>query len=245
MTPRSPFVAIVTYALRACLPTKRRLGLLLPCAAAVLFGLLSQLSGDDPAEAFASVASGTLFAIVLPIGCLIIGDAVLGAEARSGTLHFTWLSPVPFWTIAVGRWTAGYVVALLSVTVSCALAALAAGVGEAVPAMVVAVAAGSAAYIGVFIMLGTVTRRAAVWSLAFVVLIEQMLGAALDGIAQLSPQHLARSVYADLGPNADHLAREGVPQGSAAVVRLVFVLAVTLGVASWRLGHLRVTGASD
>ena len=170
---------------------------------------------------------------------------MLGAEARSGTLHFTWLSPVPFWLIVLGRWTAGYIVALLTVTVVCGVAALAAGVGEAVPAVLVAVAGGSAAYIGVFVMLGTITRRAAVWSLAFVVLIEQMLGAALDGIAQLSPQHLARAVYADLGPNADHLAREGIPQGSAAVVRLIFVLAVSLGVASWRLGHLRVTGASD
>ncbi len=242
---RPPFVAIVVYALQACLPAKRRLGLLLPCVGAVLFGLLAHLDTATDTVAFANVAGIALFAIVIPIGCLVIGDAVLGAEARSGTLHFTWLSPVPLATIVVGRWLAGFVASLASVTLACVVAAIVAGAPDAAPAVALAAAAGCAAYIGLFVMIGAITRRAAVWSLAIVVLVERLLGAALAGIAQLSPMWEARAVFAELGPGADDLIRDGIPQGWGAVIRLGIVLVVTLVVASWRLSHLRLTGASD
>ena len=64
--------------------------------------------------------------------------------------------------------------------------AVVAGVpGAAVPAGIGA-AAGAGAYIAIFIAIGCIARRAAVWSLAFVFLVERLLGAALNGIAQLS-----------------------------------------------------------
>ena len=100
-------VAIVArYALAACFPRRRRLGLLLPALGAVLFGLLARIVDPQVTAdvALAGVAGAGLFGVILPIACLIIGDAVLGAEVRSGTLHFTWLSPVGFATITFGRW---------------------------------------------------------------------------------------------------------------------------------------------
>src|SRR5581483_10930020 len=100
------------YALRACFPTKRRIGLVLPAAGALLFALLARLIPDSAPVALAQVADGGLFGVVLPVGCLVIGDAVLGAEVRSGTLHFTWLSPVSFATVVAGRWLAGAAVAV-------------------------------------------------------------------------------------------------------------------------------------
>ena len=233
------------YAARACLPSRRRLGLLLPALGALLFGLLAHVVVADTAEeSFALIASAGLFSIVLPIGCLVIGDAVLGAEVRSGTLHFTWLSPIPRWTIIAGRWLTGTVTATLVLGTSCALAAVVAGVPQVAPAMFLAVAAGSAAYVALFVMLGGITRRAVVWSLGAVVLGERLLGAALDGIAQLSPGWLSRAAYAGL-TGADRLIRDGVPDGSAALGRLAFVTAVCLAVASWRLASLRLAGRSD
>lgn len=242
---RPPFVAIVAYTLRACVPAKRRLGLLLPCLGAVLLGLLTYAAGTDRDEAFAAVADVGLFTIVLPIACLMIGDAVLGAEARSGTLPFTWLSPVRFPLIVAGRWLGGTVVALLTVVPACVLAALVAGLPEAVGPMALATGVGSAAYVALFVLIGSITRRAAVWSLAVVFLGERLLGAALSGIAQLSPTWQSRAVYAELGPDADALLRSGIPQGWGAVVRLVIVTVICLAIASWRLGRLRLTGASD
>ncbi|MEW6477332.1 MAG: hypothetical protein AB1679_34195, partial [Actinomycetota bacterium] len=123
---------VAVYALKACFPTKRRIGLLLPAAGALLFAALSQIIPEEGTEALALVASGGLFGVVLPVGCLVIGDAVLGAEVRSGTLHFTWLSPVSFATIVVGRWLAGLAAAVPALVIPFGLAAVVAGVPAAV-----------------------------------------------------------------------------------------------------------------
>jgi ABC-type transport system involved in multi-copper enzyme maturation permease subunit len=213
---------------------------------AVLLGLLSHADNAATREAaFATVADVGLFTIVLPIACLIVGDAVLGAESRSGTLPFTWLSPVRLPVIVLGRWLGGTIVALLTVVPACVLAALVAGAPSTVGPMALAMAAGSAAYVALFVLIGCITKRAAVWSLAVVFLGERLLGAALTGIAQLSPTWESRAVFADLAPGADELLRDGIPQGWSAVVRLALITAVCLAVASWRLGHLRLTGATD
>ncbi|MGI8983765.1 MAG: hypothetical protein ACR2HM_04410, partial [Acidimicrobiales bacterium] len=109
---RSPFVAIVRYTVRACVPSQRWL-LLLPVAGALLFGLLSRLSDDPAVSAFAQVGGIALHTLILPITCLILGDALLGAEIRSGVFAFTWLSPVPYWMIVAGRWCGGCLIAAL------------------------------------------------------------------------------------------------------------------------------------
>ena len=59
----------------------------------------------------------------------------------------------------------------------------------------------------VFIAIGCITRRTAVWSLAFVFLVERLLGAALTGIAQLSPTWESR---ADLRPASSTTRRSGL-----------------------------------
>jgi ABC-2 type transport system permease protein len=240
-----PFVAVVGYAWRACLPRGRRLGLALPCLGAIAFGLLSHAIAGDRAHAFATVASAGIFSIVFPIACLVVGDSVLGAEVRSGTLGFTWLSPVSLRTIVIGRWLAGTVVAAVALGAASALAALVAGVPEAIGSMVLAMAVGSAAYVAVFVLIGCATRRAAVWSLAFAFLFERLLGSVLAGVAQLSPTWEARAVFSGLGPAASFLHRSGIPEGWGAVTRLAVITIVSLAIASWRLGRLQLTGAAD
>ena len=238
-------LVIAGYALRSCFPTKRRIGLLLPAAGALLFALLARVIPNSAEVALAQVADGGLFGVVLPVGCLVIGDAVLGAEVRSGTLHFTWLSPASFATIVAGRWLAGFAAAVVALAVPFGVAAVVAGVPGAIGPLALAALTGSAAYLAVFVLLGAVTRRAVVWSLGFVVLGERLLGTALSGLAQWCPGWEARAVYARLGPDAaDTLHRSGIPEGGAAVVRLLIIAAVALVVAALRLGHLRLSGPS-
>ena len=244
-TPINAVLVNARYAARACLPRRRRIGLLLPALGALLFGLLAHaVEADTAAEAFADVASAGLFSIVLPIGCLVIGDAVMGAEVRSGTLHYTWLSPIPRWTIVAGRWLTGTAAAAAVLGSACAAAAVVGGASELAIDTFVAITAGCAAYIALFVMLGTVTRRAVVWSLGAVILGERLLGGALDGIAQLSPGWLSRAAFAGLS-GVDGLTRKGVPEGGAAIGRLVLVTAICLGVSAWRLNTLRLAGRSE
>ena len=114
--PRSRFVAIFLYTLRSCVPPKRWLAVLWPCAGALLFGLLAHAVHHFPTRerAFANVAAEGIFSLMMPIAALVIGDSVLGAEVRAGTLHFTWLSPTPTWQIILGRWLGGSAVTQLA-----------------------------------------------------------------------------------------------------------------------------------
>ena len=76
-------LAILVYTLQSCLPPKRWAAVLLPCAGALLFGLLAARDRRHrPERAFANVAAEGIFGLVLPIAALVIGDAVLGAEMR-------------------------------------------------------------------------------------------------------------------------------------------------------------------
>lgn len=242
-----PFVAVVGYTLRACLPARRWWGVLLPCLGALLFGWLGTVADTTRQRAFEFVAEQGLFGLVLPLTCLVIGDAVLGADLRAGTFPFTWLSPVRFPTIIVGRWLGGWLVALVTLVPALVLATLVAGVPEGAGPMALAAATGAAAYIALFVMLGVMARRSAVWALAVVFLGERLLGGVLSGIAQISPMWESQQVYAGLARDDGgwRLLRDGTPNGWGAVVRLTVILVVTLAVASWRVAHLRPTGGDE
>jgi len=243
-TPR--LVAILLYTRRSCFPPKRWFAIALPCLGALLFGLLAYAIGGGPDRAFADVAADGILGLVVPIAALVIGDSVLGAEIRAGTFHFTWLSPTPTWQIVLGRWAAGSMVALATIAPAVALAAVVAGSPSSIGPVVIAAAVESIAYVAVFIAIGSMTRRTAVWSLAFVFLVERLLGAALTGIAQLSPTWESRAIFVgllDFTPT--RLVREGIPQGTDAIVRLAIVTVIALLLANWRMKHLRLSGAAD
>jgi ABC-type transport system involved in multi-copper enzyme maturation permease subunit len=243
---RPRFPAILVYTLQSCFPRKRWAALLLPCLGAVLFGFLALTIDETAQRAFANVAAEGILGLVMPIAALIIGDSVLGAEVRAGTFHFTWLSPAPTWQIVVGRWLGGSLVALVTIAPSCALAALVAGTPASAGPVFLAAAVGSVSYVAIFIAIGCLTRRAAVWSLAFVFFVERLLGAALTGIAQISPTWESRAIFVAYIDDAPHrLVREGIPHGGAAIFRLVLVTVVALALADWRMRHMRIVGASD
>ncbi len=244
-TAAPPVAAMVGYTLRTCLPGKRWIGILVPCGAAVLFGLLTRGMDADLSDDFADVAALALFGLVMPVTCLVVGDAVLGAEVRSGSFVFTWLSPVPTWQIALGRWAGGTIVAGGCLALAFALSAIVAGASDAVVPIAIAAVFGSMAYVAVFIAIGCIAKRAAVWSLAFVFLVERLLGAALSGIAQLSPGWEARAVFVDFADAPEDLVRSGIPHGTAAIIRLLIITAVALAIASRRLRTLKLSGSSD
>jgi ABC-type transport system involved in multi-copper enzyme maturation permease subunit len=246
--PRSRFAAIFRYTLQSCVPPKRWAAVLLPCAGALLFGLLAHAVHNFPTHerAFANVAAEGIFSLVMPIAALVVGDSVLGAEVRAGTFHFTWLSPTPTWQIVIGRWLGGSAVTLITIAPAAALAAVVAGAPGSAGAAYLAAAVGSVTYVALFIAIGCITRRTAVWSLAIVFLVERLLGAALTGIAQLSPTWESRAIFVGFSHDPPtRLIRAGIPQGGNAIVRLAAVAIVALLLADWRMKHMRLSGAAD
>jgi len=261
LTPLAGVGPVFGYTMRACVPAKRRLGLGVLCLAALGFALLSHTIGGDRDHAFEQMATVALFGLVLPLAGLVIGDAVLGAEVRAGTFHFTWLSPVRTLTIAVGRWAAGTLVVGVALGPTFFAAALIAGSPRSAGAASLGAITGGAAYVALFIAIGVLVRRAAVVSLAVVFLGERLLGGVLTGIAQLSPMWEARAVFTGLSPHANRVFvdvvsgnvvrvvnefhRAGIPSGWGAVVRLAIITVVALAVATRRLGRIKLAGATD
>lgn len=239
-----PLLAIIRYTLRVCVPRKRAL-LLLPMAGAVLFGLLSRIDDEAAATAFARVGGAAVHTLILPITCLVVGDALLGAEIRSGIFAFTWLSPVPYWAIVLGRWIGGCLIAAAMLVPAVALGAVVAGAPASAGPAVVAAVAGAAAYLALFLAVGATFQRPVVWSLVLVILVERLLGAGLAGVAQLSPGWLAQEVLVGMTHAAADLQRKGIPHGWAAVGRLAVVAAVGLAIATRRLRRLKPASASD
>jgi hypothetical protein len=244
-SPVRALPVLVGYTLRSALPAKRWIGALVPAATSILFGLLATTLEDTPEGAFVEVASGALFLLVLPITCLVIGDAVVGAEVRSATFAFTWMTPVPTWQITLGRWMGGTLVAGGLLAVAFAAAALVAGAAETAGAAAISAVFGAGAYVAVFIAIGCITKRAAVWSLAFVILVEQLIGNALSGVAQLCPGWMSRAAFVGLTDVRVDLERSGIPHGTSALVRLVLIAVVALALANWRLRRLKLTGSAD
>jgi len=240
----SALAAIVGYTLRACVPTRRVL-LFLPVVGAVLFGLLSRMADEAAVTAFAGVGGTAFHTLILPITCLVIGDALLGAEIRSGVFAFTWLSPVRYSTIVVGRWLGGCLIAAVILAPAAALSAIVAGAPSSAGPAALAAVAGAGAYLALFLAIGATFKRPVVWSLAFVLIIERLLGAALAGIAQLSPGWLAQAALVGLTDASEDLQREGVPHGWPAVARLLLVATFGLVVASRRLRRLRPASSAD
>jgi ABC-type transport system involved in multi-copper enzyme maturation permease subunit len=228
---------------RACVPARRIL-LFLPAAGALVFGLLSRIADEAATAAFSRVGGAALYSLVLPITCLIVGDALLGAEIRSGVFAFTWLSPVSYRTIVAGRWIGGCIIAAVILVPAAAAAAVVAGAPSSAGPAALAAMAGIVAYLALFLAIGATFRRPVVWSLVLVVLVERLLGAALAGIAQLSPGWLAQSVLVGIAGPPD-LIRKGIPNGWGAVGRLVLVAGVGLALAAWRLRFLRPASSAD
>ena len=239
-SPVTQLRAVTAYALRVCAP--RWFVALIPVAALLLFGALATLPDESAAVALRRVLGPGLYGLVLPITCLVVGDALLAAEVRAGTFSFTYLSPVRLATIVVGRWLAGVALCSALLVPASVLAALVAGAPGSAGVVALSVVAGSAAYTAVLLAVGASFARAVVWGLALVLLVERLLGAALSGIAQWCPGWLAAGVHDGL---VDALGgRKGVPQGGSALLRLAIVTVVGLLIATRRLRQLRA-GAQD
>ena len=217
--------------------------MLAACGGALLFGLLSPRRRTPTADrAFANVAAEGILGLVVPIAALVIGDAVLGAEVRSGTFLFTWMSPAPTWEIVLGRWVGGASSPSSRSPRRARWRRSSPGPRAASGRRSWPRPSEAVSYVALFIAIGCLTRRTAVWSLAIVFLVERLLGAALTGIAQLSPTWESRAVFVGLLDDPpDRLVREGIPQGGAAIVRLAVVIAVALVVATWRMRHMRLS----
>ena len=215
--------------------------------AMVLMGLSLGLSYDesweiDRIEAGASLADGFGLVIIVPVVTLVFSIAVLANAREDRTLVYLWLKPMDRSAVAAAASAAAATVALPLTAVPTVTGGVLAAwgsdrVGDLVWGALAAAALGTAAYSGLFVLLGLLVKRAILWGIAFVLLWEGLAAGLGDFAARLSLRGYTRSVLTrvtdvDLGFSQASTA--------AAVGALAAVSAVSLALATARLSRLDV-----
>lgn len=181
--------ALVTVTLRGLLGRRRMVLMLLLVALPILVGLLIRIAGGsrDTAE----ILDILVIRVVLPLVALIIGTSAIGSEIEDGTAVFLLVKPIPRWRIALAKLlvAAGLTVVLVvpPIVITGVLVSGAGGdsLGTAFGFALAAII-GGAAYACAFTALGTLTSRALIIGLVYVLLWEGVLAGLLEGTRFLS-----------------------------------------------------------
>lgn len=233
-----PFRTILVLTLRGLMGRRRLFLMLLLAAIPVVLGVLVQLRGGraDVERVLAILVVQT----VMPLVALILGTASLGPEIEDGTAVYLLTKPIRRWLVAFAKIVVavgGTAVLVVPVTI---LTGLLVGGLRPEPltttiAFAVACLAGGGAYAAVFVALSTMTGRALIIGLVYVLIWEGALGELLEGTRFLSIRQATLGVVAGLGGDVENPLDPGV----ATVVLTVAILASLL-LTSWRLARFEV-----
>lgn len=237
----STFATLIDVTVRGLLGRRRLLLMLLLAAIPVVLGVLVSLRGG---RADVDRVLGVLVVqTVMPLIALILGTAALGSEIEDGTIVYLLTKPIQRWIVAFSKVlvaVAATVMLIIPVTLVTGLL-----IGGSDPAAVkttlafaIACAAGGAAYASVFVALSSLTARALIAGLIYVLLWEGALGGLLEGTRFLSIRQATLGLVAGLGGGGE---RDALPIGVSAVVITTAIIA-SLAITSWRLARFEVRG---
>jgi ABC-2 type transport system permease protein len=229
------FVALFRVVLRTQLSIPRLLGIGALSALAVAIGLFARFDANPDQAAADAVASYGL-GILVPLATLWLGTSALGDLVEDRLLVYLWLKPVPRWQLpgAAVLATVAVVVPLTALPLT-ASALVAGATGVAWPTFLAA-SLGALAYAGLFVAAGLWFRRAVWWGLAFIVVWENVVAHAAEGIARFTVLGWTASVLGLGSPGEEQLEA-----GSAAVA---FVVLVAVAIVAW-LAATRRYGRAD
>jgi ABC-2 type transport system permease protein len=199
MKQLSVMVTISRVTARALLGRRRTILMALLAGAPVVLGLLIRIGNGTRPSALGGALDGLLVSSVLPLVALVFGSAALGSELDDGTGVHLLTKPIPRWAIVVPKvLVSGGLTALLVVPSTLIAGILIGGTGskqlEMTVAFAVAVLVGAFVYASIFVALGAVTSRGLVIGLAYTLLWEGLLSAALQGTQLFSVREYIRGI---------------------------------------------------
>jgi ABC-2 type transport system permease protein len=237
-------VALTSATIRQLLPTRRAIVMLIAeILPAGIYLLMAGAFTDETAAAerlFVMVV--TLYLpLLVPIVTLVIAATALGAERRDGTLSFIVLRPIPRWVIAAAKVAGTIIVAGglnavggLGLSVAYAVET---GDWRLVMPLVVAGLVATVVYSAVFVPLGFFTDRAVLIGLVFVLIFENGIVFAAQGLSALSAWRLGFAAFIGLAPEglfSRYLADFAIEYATvpvallrAGIVALLSVLVIT------------------
>jgi len=237
-TVLNPTIAAITW--RAMVGRRRALLLLALPAVLLLFAIVLRATGVSDAEVSEGVLGAFALGTLVPLLGLIIGTGVISPEIDDGSIVYVLAKPLSRPTIVLTK----LIVATACIAVFAALPTLIAGLIMAGNEQGLAVAygvgtlIGGIAYCAVFILLGVVTKHAAVAGLIYALIWETLIGGYVPGARTLSIQQWAVSLTSALA--ADGAVTANVRLGVSVTLLVVVTVAATV-YAGQRLRSLTLT----
>ena len=152
---------------------------------------------DDPLRATTEIAIGYGLGLAIPLATLWLATASASDLVEDELVVYLWLKPVPRWQLPAAAIAATSTIVLPLVAVPLVAAALVAGADGLIGALLVASTLAVVAYTGIFVAAGLWFRRALWLGLLFILVWENGLARAIDGVARLSIASYAQSIVAD------------------------------------------------
>lgn len=194
--PRATLPTLYVLLLRMQVTPLRIAGISALGAVAVALALAAR-SSDEPLRAAAEVALGYGLSFVIPLSTLWLATSCVNDLLEDKLLAYLWLKPVPRWQLPAAAVLATATVVVPLVAVPLVAAALVAGTSELVGALLLAALVAVLAYSGLFVAAGLWFRRALWFGLFYVLVWENGLGRAIDGVSRLSIASYTQSLVAD------------------------------------------------
>ncbi len=197
------FRAIFAASLRQLFTKKRIIGFgLIALLPAVLVALVP--STDFTADTFLDITTETLLKLIVPIIAIVLASGVLGDERSDKTLSFLTLRPISRFTIAGGKIAAtasaaSAFAAFGAISLGAAYA-LRGGVGGPTLALIVSGVLSATLYTAFVTPLGYLTRRATILALSYLILVDNVVIAAIPAMASSSPWRVGLAGGAGLLP---------------------------------------------
>jgi ABC-2 type transport system permease protein len=240
MSHLGAMVTVGRVTARALLGRRRTILMALLAGAPVVLGILIRLGNGTRPSALSGALDGLLVSSVLPLVALVFGSAALGSELDDGTGVHLLTKPIPRWAIVVPKIVvSGGLTALLVVPSTLIAGVLIGGTGShqvgMTVAFAVAVLVGAFVNSSIFVALGAVTSRGLVIGLAYSLLWEGLLSAALAGTQLFSVREYIRGIASVLS-NGDVKSVVGGQAFPLAAVTIVIVA----WIASARLARYEV-----
>lgn len=211
-----------------------------------IFGLLPILLGwvigrqsDNPLEAGAGFISYMGLSILIPVVALIFASASLGDTREDGTLVYLWLRPISRLSVTGGAWAASAVITLPLTVIPMTIAAILLDVGSAlIFATILTSVLAALAYCGIFLLLGLLVKNPVIWGLAYIFIWEAIVASFAKPAAALAVSGYSRAIITGrTGVDFDFLFS---PSQSISIFMLIVIMAVSMGITTFRLSRIEV-----
>lgn len=209
-------------------------------------GLVYWLAGFDAdpgdlAEMYSDIVASVGYTFA--IAALIVSTATLREERDNGTLPYLYMRPIARSSISTSSLAAGAGAALVLAVggwISTLIAALLIGTDlDVVMPGLALFSVAAVGYSAIFVPLGYLVPRSLLVGLGYIVIVESILGNAVDGLAHISIWRISMSAYAALATELGEVSEQvlGPVEAGAggALVKVGAVLLVGMITLIWAL----------